>query len=195
MMKLISALALFASSAAHKYHSDNYSDGYTEEDNHYIQPIARQHGTQMANCGGEFTDIDAVLYPSDQLEMGEEAYLYTKYTAPFEIDSGYVVTTISFNGVPYPEFNTSLCSNEESRISKLLRSPFKYIHYRNYEKMLSIDCPIQSGISSKNASFTVPNEEGTLKTKISWFSETGNLLLCIKILAEIIPANHLNEEM
>jgi hypothetical protein len=193
MMKIISALALIASSVADAHLSDDsiHEDSYED----YNQPIVRDHGTQMANCGGEFTDIDAVLYPSDQLNMGEEAYLYTKYTSSFEVDSGYVVTHISFNGVPYPEFNTTLCSNGESRFSTFLRSPFKYIHYRNYEKMLSIDCPIEAGTSSKNASFTVPNEEGTLKTKISWFSETGNLLLCIKILAEIIPGDDRHDEM
>ncbi len=146
------------------------------------------YGVPVANCGGEFTDVNAVLYPSDQLYIGEEAYLYMNYKSPIEIDGGYVITDFSFNGVPYAEFNTSLCSNSGSLYN--LRSSFSFSNFRLYEKQVSSDCPIQPGFHNKNSSFTVPNVEGLLKSKISWHSSTGTLLLCLKLLVHIVP----NEE-
>lgn len=153
------------------------------------------YGSQIANCGGDFTNVNAALYPSNTLETGEEAFIYTEYTSPYEVDNGYVLTSINFNGVPYPEFNTSLCSNGESGISKFLRSPFKYFHLRAYEKVMGIDCPIKPGNFAKNSSFTVPNDIGTLRTKIGWFSDTGRLLLCLKIVVDIVAPNQVHHEI
>jgi hypothetical protein len=194
-MKRFSYLIAFAvSSAADYFDSNNLTSTYSQEyyirDDDYNTSISYKTGTHVANCGGEFTDIDAFLYPSNQLETGEEAYLYTKYNAPFEVENGYVLTTLNFNGVPYPEFNTSLCSNGESGFTKFLRSPLKYLHYRTYEKILSEGCPILEGNHAINSSFIVPNDVGTLKSKISWFSDSGSLLICIKILAIIVAPNH-----
>ncbi len=146
------------------------------------------YGVPIANCGGDFTDVNAVLYPSDELYMGEEAYINMNYNSPIEVDDGYVITQASFNGVPYPEFNSSLCSESGSLYS--LRSAFSFSAFRLYEKLVSNDCPIAPGFHSKNSSFTVPNVEGTLKSKISWHSSTGTLLLCLKMLVNIVP----NEE-
>lgn len=146
-------------------------------------------GVPMANCGGDFTDVDAILYPSDQLETGDEAYLYTEYTAPFEVNDGYIITTLNINGVSYPDFNSSLCSNREFVVSNFLRAPFKYFSYREYEKMLGAECPILAGNNIHNSSFTVPNVEGIIKSKISWFSDAGQLLLCIKVVADVFAPN------
>lgn len=147
-------------------------------------------GSPVANCGGEFTNVNAILYPSSQLQEGEEAYLYMSYDVPYDVDAGYVLTSVNFNGVPYPEFNSSLCSNSESAITKFLRSPFKYFQQRSYEKLIGLECPLTAGEHTKNSSFSVPNDIGTIKTKIGWFSDTGRLLLCLKIIVDIIPINH-----
>ncbi len=143
------------------------------------------YGVLVANCGGEFTDVNAIIYPSDELYEGEEAYIYMQYNSHIEVDDGYVITQASFNGVPYPEFNSSLCSNSGSLYN--LRSPFSFSKFRAYEKQVCTDCPIQPGFHTKNSSFTVPSAEGLLKSKISWYSPTGSLLLCLKILVNIVP--------
>ncbi len=180
MKKLINFLVILATACAHYYKTHTTTDDAKKED---------LYGTPIANCGGDFTNINAVLYPSEFLEMGQEAYIYMEYNAPIQIEAGYVLTSITFNGVPYPQFNSSLCSNTESTITKFLRSPFNYLKSRYYEKLTSVECPITTGQHSKNSSFTVPNDSGILKSKIAWFSDTGRLLLCLKIAAEILQPN------
>jgi hypothetical protein len=150
--------------------------------------IEKKYGSQIANCGGDFTNVNALLYPSDKIEAGKEAYMYTEYTSPYEVDNGYIITNINFNDISYPEFNSSLCSNGESKLSQIFRSPYKYIYLRKYEKLMSNNCPIIPGQHGKNISFSVPNDIGNLKTKIAWFSDNGRMLLCLKISINIIES-------
>jgi hypothetical protein len=191
---IVSLVASLVALATAHYYNDEvlYEDAYYQSQHNKNIELATNdlpQGSEMANCGGDFTDIRSYLFPSNELQPGEEAYLYTEYNAPFEVENGYVLTSITFNGVPYPQFNSSLCFNAESTISKFLRSPFNYLKSRYYEKLTSVECPITTGQHSKNSSFTVPNDSGILKSKIAWFSDTGRLLLCLKIAAEILQPN------
>lgn len=189
--KIICALVSFFSAYAsdddiliRKYITNN-SETYSDD-------VFAHSGSQLANCGGDFTNVNAILYPSNTLVVGEEAYMYMEYDAPYEVEAGYILTSVSFNGMPFPDFNSSLCSNSESGITKFLRSPYNYLKQRTYEKIMGEDCPLTAGQHTKNSSFSVPNDQGTLKTKIAWFSDTGRLLLCLKALIDIIPDNEVH---
>jgi hypothetical protein len=117
-------------------------------------------------CGGAFEDIEATIYPSDTLAVGDNAYLYLKYSVPDSVSNGTVVTSLNFNGVPYPDTTSVLCNEKD------------------------VSCPINQGTYSFNNSFSVPNIEGSIHTKIHWISDTNVLLLCLKLFINIIP-NHI----
>jgi hypothetical protein len=188
-MKFITFIGSIAFAFSHNLRDDDY--GYLNETEYYEKEYLTgsstgsdnkyYDGSPMALCGGEFTDVEATLYPSDHIDAGDEAYFYYKYNAPFEVESGYILTSISFNEVPYPVINSTLCS----------KSFFRKLFRPNYEKSLMVDCPISTGQHSQNVSFTIPNDEGILKTKIAWFSDNGFLLLCLKTLV-YIGMNHAN---
>jgi hypothetical protein len=138
----------------------------------------------LLNCGGDFTDVEATIYPSTNLNAGQTAYFYLSYNAPYEVSSGYVTTSLSVNGVPYPDSKSDLCQSTEFSSSGLWMDD-------DNAQMISdgVPCPITVGAHSRNSSFTVPNMDGSFKSKIGWFTESGTLLLCIKMLVDIVPAN------
>jgi hypothetical protein len=145
----------------------------------------------VSTCGGEFTDQKAELYPSDNLGVGQEAYFYLSYGVPREIEGGYIITSYSVDGVPIPESRSSLCeavardeiSDGESNVSSWWTDT-------SYENPIrdGVPCPITVGQHSSNTTFTVPNIDGAIKSKIGWFTDGGILLLCIKMFVNFVPA-------
>jgi hypothetical protein len=137
----------------------------------------------LPTCGGSFTDVEAILYPSTNLNVGEDAYFYLSYTAPTEVTDGYTITTLNVNGVPFPENRANLCETNE------LGSSFSI--WRDDDFSLSDQgnaCPITVGTHATNSSFSVPDVDGQLKSKIAWFSPDGEMLLCIKMIVNVAQA-------
>jgi hypothetical protein len=114
-------------------------------------------------CGGSFEDMEATLYPSDTLSVGDTAYLYLKYTVPDNVANGTVVTSFNFNGMPYPDTTSALCDGKD------------------------VSCPIIPGTYSFNNSVSVPNVDGSIHTKIRWISDANVMLLCLKLFINIVP--------
>ena len=137
-------------------------------------------------CGGDMTDVVVQLYP-ETLTVGKDAYLYLSYSAPYEVASGTTVSTLNFNGIPYPDMDGKLCSNTAPRYEPVSEYPIasNILLDNDYYELGEVDCPITVGVHSSNESFSVPNAAGQLKSKIQWFSETGSLLLCLKFIITI----------
>ena len=135
----------------------------------------------MMTCGGTFGNVEAILYPSADLTVGEEAYFYLSYTAPSEITDGYTITTFNVNGMPFPESKENLCQTDEASTFSI---------WRDDDTLLTdgtvISCPITVGTHATNSSFAVPNVDGQLKSKISWFSADGEMLLCVKMVVNVV---------
>jgi hypothetical protein len=138
----------------------------------------------LLNCGGDFTEVEAILYPSSNLNADQEAYFYLSYNAPYDVSDGYIITSVNVNGVPYPDSRSDLCKSTAKFSELLTDSETDDVRIAVGNEIL---CPIVSGTHSGNSSFTVPNMDGSFKSKIRWFTESGTLLLCIKMLVEVIP--------
>ena len=139
-------------------------------------------------CGGDFTDVEAILYPSTNLNAGQDAYFYLSYDAPYEVADGYVMTSLHVNGVPYPDSKSDLCKQQQQQQTGLGNKGFWMDNDENTVMSEGVPCPITAGTHSRNASFAVPNMDGEFKSKIGWFTQSGTLLLCIKMLVDIVPA-------
>lgn len=137
----------------------------------FVAAIISRIGAQstVTTCGGDFQEVEAILYPSSILCENQEAYLYLSYNAPYQIDNGYIITTLNINGVPYPDSRSELCSGFMSTDDN------------------AISCPIMKGTHTINISFPTPNIDGKYKLKTGWFTDTNVLLLCLKMLIEIVP--------
>lgn len=143
--------------------------------------------TPQMICGGDFTDVEAILYPSTNLNAGQDAYFYLSYDAPYEVTDGYVMTSLHVNGVPYPDSKSDLCQQQTGLGNKGF-----WMDDDDDENTAvmseGVPCPITAGTHSRNSSFAVPNMDGEFKSKIGWFTQSGTLLLCIKMLVDIVPA-------
>jgi hypothetical protein len=146
---------------------------------------------QVYPCGGDMTDVEVQLYPTS-LTVGKDASIYLSYNAPYEVTSGTTKTTFNFNGVPYPEMDGALCSDQLFHSSTYGDDgdvvPSNVFDIERYYQLGAVACPIIVGIHSSNDSFAVPNMDGELKSKVEWFSESGTLLLCLKFLLTIEDA-------
>jgi hypothetical protein len=136
---------------------------------------------QVLPCGGSFTNVQGELYPSATLSVGENAFLALSYTAPETIDGGFTVTSVNIDGMPYPDIKGTLCSTTAPHF-------FFPSNMEEYEAIQGVPCPIEAGTHSSNDSFAVPNIEGTVRSKIQWFTDGGALLLCLKVIVDIAPA-------
>lgn len=127
----------------------------------FFSALYSQATNTITSCGGDFQNIYGVIVP-DQLIKNQEAYFYISYDVPYEVNSGSVETTLNANGVIYPDINSKLCD--------------------------SIPCPIKVGSYNHNSSFPLTNIDGNIRSKIRWYSDAGTLLLCMKIMIDILPA-------
>jgi hypothetical protein len=123
----------------------------------------------LTTCGGDFQEVEAILYPSSILNENQDAYLYISYVAPYQITSGYIITSLNINGMPYPDSRSELCSK-----------------FRSIGDSAE-PCPIMPGTHTSNISFPTPDIAGKYKLKTGWFTDTDVLLLCLKMLIEIVP--------
>jgi hypothetical protein len=137
-------------------------------------------------CGGTFENINATFAPSAPLTINEETYLYLSCDIPNTIVDGYIITSITLNGIPYADMKSNLCGNTLTTYYNTTSRDIPFPTYRSYEKFVGLACPIERGQYIQNSSFIVPNIEGKLKMKIQWFSYTSTLLLCLKAFVDIV---------
>ena len=157
--------------------------------------------SQVSPCGGDFSDVEAKVYP-EILTVGDEAYLYLRYSAPYEVDDGSTTTTLTFNSVPYPDMDGKLCTDapflgwgeddgEERSSEDTEEEPLaaNTAALESYFALGAVGCPITVGSHASNESFSIPNMAGRLKSKVQWLSQSGTLLLCLKFLLTIEDAD------
>jgi hypothetical protein len=156
-----------------------------------LSALATFTAAQVSPCGGDMTDVEAQLYP-EILTVGEGASLYLRYDAPYKVVAGTTKTTFNFNGVPYPEMDGKLCSDDfgaaVAASSDDVAAAANTFDLERYYQFGAVACPITVGVHESNDSFSVPNVGGQLKSKVQWFSESGALLLCLKFLITIEDA-------
>ena len=128
----------------------------------FFSALYAQATNSVTSCGGEFQSIQGKLYP-DELIHGRDAYFFISYDVPNQVNAGTVETSLKINNAIYPIINGNLCN--------------------------TVNCPIKVGHYESNTSFPLTDVDGFIHSKIRWFSDAGTLLLCMKIMVDILPAN------
>lgn len=112
----------------------------------------------IRDCGKEstlFKITELSQSPIDKIIPGQNLTLTLKYDVPHEITAGTVETSVSLNFIPVGSSTEDLCS--------------------------TISCPIESGIHDGSTWTSFPTGiSGTLVSKVNWYDENKNNLLCIE---------------
>jgi hypothetical protein len=119
----------------------------------------------IRNCGTEMTQFkitELSQTPSDTIRPGENLTLTLKYDVPSRVAMGTSVTSVSLNFIPVGTKTEELCS--------------------------SMSCPIEPGSHDGSTWALFPSGvSGTLVSKINWYDDQQNHLLCIE---SVIKATH-----
>lgn len=114
--------------------------------------------SSVSDCGKNplFTITQLTLNPSTSAKPNENVTLGLTYTSPTTIQNGTVVTSVTYNFVPFSPSTALLCT--------------------------SAPCPILPGTYDGSSWYLMPSGlSGTIVTTIQWYSDTGLELLCIKM--------------
>jgi hypothetical protein len=114
--------------------------------------------SSVSNCGKNplFTITSLTLTPSTTAKTNENVSLGLTYTSPTTIQNGTVVTSITYNFIPFSPSTALLCA--------------------------SAPCPLVPGEHDGSSWYLMPSGlAGTIVTMIEWYSDTGLELLCIKM--------------
>ena len=112
----------------------------------------------VRDCGKEttlFKITELSQSPIDKIKAGENLTLTLKYEVPYEITAGTVETSVSLNFIPVGSSTEDLCT--------------------------TVACPLESGIHDGSTWASFPSGvSGTLVSKVNWYDEHHNNLLCIE---------------
>jgi hypothetical protein len=114
--------------------------------------------SSIRDCGNEMTSFkltELSQTPRDSIRTGENLTLTLKYEVPSRIPMGTSQTSVSLNFIPLGTKTEELCS--------------------------TMPCPIEPGIHDGSSWALFPSGvSGTLVTKINWYDDQQNHLLCLE---------------
>jgi hypothetical protein len=110
------------------------------------------------NTNSVFT-VNALEFYPDPAIRNENSTITFDFTVPAEVTQGTAKYSFSFNGIPFTPTVNDLC--------------------------LDTTCPVVVGHHSQSTSSPFPDVSGKVITKIEWFDELENSLLCAQITTKV----------
>jgi len=109
---------------------------------------------------GLFTMISQGFSPEPPVP-GQDATLWFYYQVPdgLTVTAGTAKYSFTFNGIPFSPTVEDLCTQ--------------------------VDCPLLPGIFNLSSTSQFPSVSGKITSKIQWYNEDGNLLLCSELTEKI----------
>lgn len=100
------------------------------------------------------------LDPPSTVMAGQNVSLSLLYNSPQVIANGTIKTSVTYNFIPFTPIVSNLCD--------------------------SVNCPISVGQHESSSSYPMPTGlSGSLKTRIVWYDDADEQLLCIDIALKV----------
>ena len=106
------------------------------------------------NTNSVFT-VNGLGFWPDPAQVAKNSTVSFDFTVPAVVTAGTAKYSFSFNGIPFTPTTEDLCTQTT--------------------------CPILPGTYNQSTSSDFPNVSGKIVTKIEWFNEAGDNLLCAQI--------------
>jgi hypothetical protein len=128
------------------------------------------------DTSSQFKLRELALYPDPPVK-GQNVYMTVIFDNPGpEITDGYVVTSVTLNGIPFSPSHKALCG---TTINSITNPPNRVLRFGGGSE--GTECPLVVGINNRSTMSVWPSTvSGKINSKIQWVDIDGKSLLCIQ---------------